>query len=59
MGAYREEQSTNTIFQFKQMRGLDVKEGMVVVCDTGRYTIIGVEENTGICLEVLANKEIG
>ncbi|QGG47381.1 hypothetical protein [Heliorestis convoluta] len=62
MGAYREEQcalteETRTAFQIRQIPGLEVKENMVLVCDTGRYKITRVKRKGDMYLEALVERD--
>jgi len=54
--AHREETNGGTRFQFREMPGITVKCGMVLVCDTGRYTITSIEKTSGGHLHALAQK---
>jgi hypothetical protein len=53
LAAYTE---ADALFQLRVIPGLDLKAGMLLVCDTGSYTIINVEKVKGLYLEVLAKK---
>ncbi|QGG47362.1 hypothetical protein [Heliorestis convoluta] len=62
MGAYREELRTlkeeaRTAFQLRQIPGLEVKENMVLVCDTGRYKITRVKRKDDMYLEALVERD--
>lgn len=48
--------TANAIFTFRRISGIDIESGMVLVCDTGRYTIVSVEKIKGMYVEVLAEK---
>ncbi len=53
LSAYTE---ANALFQLRIIPGVELKAGMVIVSDTGRYTIINVEKIKGLYLEILAKK---
>ncbi len=46
----------DALFQMRVIPALEVKPGMIITCDTGRYTIISVERIRGLYLEALARK---
>lgn len=46
----------NALFQMRAIPDIELKAGMVLVCDTGSYTIINIEKVKGLYLEVLAKK---
>lgn len=47
------------LFRFRKIPDLEVKTNQVIVCDTGRYRILSVEDvkNRGIYTEVLCDKD--
>lgn len=53
LAAYTE---ADVLFQLRVIPDLELKAGMLLVCDTGSYTIINVEKVKGLYLEVLAKK---
>ncbi|WP_235849029.1 MULTISPECIES: head-tail adaptor protein [Bacillaceae] len=46
----------NAIFKFRRVPGLEIRSGMLFVCDKSRYTVISVEDINGMYTEVLAEK---
>lgn len=48
--------TANAIFKFRNIPGIYIKSGMVIVCDTGRYNIVSVEKLKCMYLEVMAEK---
>lgn len=48
--------SANALFKLRKIPGLEILPGMVIVCDTGRYTIVSVESLRGMYIEVAAEK---
>jgi len=54
--AHREERNGWTRFQFREMPGLEIKCGMVLTCDTGRYTIISIKKIDEVYLQAVAKK---
>lgn len=50
--------SASSLFQLRKIPGLEVTTDMVIVCDTGRYRILSVENIRGgeMFTEVLADK---
>ncbi|KAB2953684.1 hypothetical protein F9B85_03435 [Heliorestis acidaminivorans] len=62
MGAYREElhalsEEGRTSFQLRQIPGVEVKENMVLVCDTGRYRITEIKQKEDMYLEALVERD--
>lgn len=53
MAAYTK---ANVIFQFRKIPGVDISSGHIIVCDTGRYTVISVENISNFYVEVAAEK---
>lgn len=53
MAAYTK---ANAIFKFRFIPGIQIKSGMVLVCDTGRYTIESVELFNNMYVEVATQK---
>ena len=39
--------SASALFRFRRIPGITVKTNMVIVCDTGRYNIVSVEDVKG------------
>lgn len=48
--------SADALFAFRRIPVLEIKTGMMIVCDTGRYKIISVEHVRGMYTEVAAEK---
>jgi len=48
--------TADALFKFRQIPGLEIKSGMVLVCDTGRYNIVSVEKVKGMYIEAMAKK---
>ena len=50
--------SATSLFRFRKISGINVNESMVIVCDSGRYNIVSVENVRGrnMYIEVLAEK---
>ncbi|VUZ27065.1 Uncharacterised protein [Acetobacterium wieringae] len=50
--------SASALFRFRRLPGISVKTNMVIVCDTGRYNIVSVEDvkNRGMYIEVLCER---
>lgn len=46
----------NAIFQFRRIPNLDVMQGFIIRCDTGRYKVISLEVIKGFYIEVAAEK---
>ena len=46
----------DALFQFRVIPGLEIKTGMILICDTGRFTIVSVEKVRGLYIETLAQK---
>ena len=46
----------NAIFKFRRVPGLEIESGMILVCNTSRYTVISTEIINGMYMEVLAEK---
>ena len=46
----------NALFKFRKVPGLKIESGMILVCDTVRYTAISVEDLKGLYIEVAAKK---
>jgi hypothetical protein len=46
----------DSIFKFRVIPGIEVKPGMVLVCDDKRYTIVSVEKVREMYIEALAQK---
>ncbi|KAB2953701.1 hypothetical protein F9B85_03525 [Heliorestis acidaminivorans] len=62
MGAYRVEPRTlteeaRTAFHLRQIPEVEIKENMVLVCDTGRYKITRVKRKDDMYLEALVEKD--
>ncbi|QGG47371.1 hypothetical protein [Heliorestis convoluta] len=62
MGAYRVElhastEEGRTAFQIREIPGLEVKENMILVCDTGRYRITEIKRKEDMYLEALVQKD--
>lgn len=53
MAAYSK---ANAIFQFRKIPGVDLLPGHIIICDTGRYTVISVENIFNFYIEVAAEK---
>lgn len=53
MAAYT---SANAIFKFRWIPGLELKSGMVIICDNERYKIVSVEQFKNLYMEVAAEK---
>lgn len=53
MAAYTK---ANAIFKFRIIPGVQIKSGMILVCDTGRYVIESVELFNNMYVEVAAHK---
>ncbi|MCF8012530.1 MAG: hypothetical protein K9L56_14765 [Clostridiales bacterium] len=54
--ANREEGNDSHCFQFMEIPGLKIECGMVLVCDTGRYTIVDIKKINGGYLRVQVQK---
>lgn len=48
--------TANALFKFRRLPGIEIKSGMVLVCDTGRYNIVSVEKLKGMYIEAMAEK---
>lgn len=50
--------SASALFRFRRIPGITVKTNMIIVCDTGRYNIVSVEDvkNRGMYIEVLCER---
>ena len=46
----------DALFQLRVIPDLELKAGMILVCDTGSYTVINVEKVKGLYIEALAKK---
>lgn len=46
----------DAIFKFRKIPGIQIKSGMVLVCDTGRYTVESVEAFNSMYVEAIAVK---
>lgn len=53
MAAYT---SADAIFKFRRVPGLELKSGMIFVCESDRYHVISVENVKGLYIEVSAEK---
>lgn len=53
MSAYT---SADAIFRARKVPGLEVKIGMVIVCESDRYEIVSVENIKGLYIEIAAEK---
>jgi len=50
--------NASALFRFRAIPGIAVKTNMAIVCDTGRYNIVSVEDvkNRGMYIEVLCER---
>jgi Phage head-tail joining protein. len=50
--------SASALFRFRRIHGISVKTNMIIICDTGRYNIVSVEDvkNRGMYTEVLCER---
>ena len=48
--------SADAIFKFRIIPGIEIKSGMMIACDIGRYKVISVEHLRGMYIEVAAEK---
>lgn len=48
--------SADAIFKFRIIPDIEIKSGIILVCDTGRYKVISVEHLRGMYIEVAAEK---
>lgn len=50
--------NASALFRFRRIPGIAVKTSMVIVCDTGRYNIVSVEDvkERGMYTEVLCER---
>lgn len=50
--------SASALFRFRRIPGITVKTNMIIVCDTGRYNIVSVEDvkGRGMYTEVLCER---
>ena len=50
--------NASALFRFRRIPGIVVKTNMVIVCDTGRYNIVSVEDvkGRGMYTEVLCER---
>ncbi|WP_461206070.1 phage head completion protein [Clostridium sp. DL1XJH146] len=46
----------DAIFKFRKISGIQIKSGMILVCDTGRYTIESAEVLNKMYVEAIAVK---
>lgn len=46
----------DALFKFRKIPNLQIKSGMIIVCDTGRYTVESVEVFNSMYVEVIAVK---
>lgn len=53
MAAYTK---ANAIFQFRNIPGVDILPGHIIVCGTGRYNVISVENISNLYIEVAVEK---
>ena len=49
----------SVLFRFRKIPNLKIKESHVIVCDTGRYRILSVEDvkNRGMYMELLCDED--
>ncbi|MFA9398836.1 MAG: head-tail adaptor protein [Clostridiaceae bacterium] len=48
--------TADAIFKFRKVPGIQVKSGMILTCDTGRYTVESSEVFNNMYVEVIAVK---
>lgn len=48
--------SADAIFKFRIILDVEIKTGMMITCNTGRYKIISVEYLRGMYIEIAAEK---
>ncbi|WP_296561427.1 head-tail adaptor protein [uncultured Acetobacterium sp.] len=50
--------SASALFRFRAIPGIAIKTNMVIVCDTGRYNIVSVEDvkGRGMYIEALCER---
>ncbi len=50
--------TASALFRFRKIPGVQIETDMVIVCDTGRYNIVSVEDvkGKGMYIEALAEK---
>ncbi len=52
--------TASVLFRFRKIPGVQIKTDMVVVCESGRYNIVSVEDvkGRGMYIEVLCEKVV-
>lgn len=48
--------NADALFTFRRIPGVEIKTGMMIVCDTGRYKVISIENLRGMYIEVAGEK---
>lgn len=48
--------SADALFTFRRIPDVEIKTGMMIICDTGRYKVISLENVRGMYIEVAGEK---